>query len=109
MLCMFILAQKRDLYCVITRTDITPHNNIIPTIYLSPAESSSTPSTPSTLTSTPRYYSLLNNNSASMPDLSKKFSAQSNNHGNNSFGRLKKLQPRRRNLTTSPIGNNSNN
>ncbi|CAI2174487.1 20713_t:CDS:2 [Funneliformis geosporum] len=79
--------------------DITPHNDLmnqnqnIP-IYLSPAESTS--STPSTLTSTPRYL-LLSNNNASMPDLSTHSSTRSNkNHGNiNSFGRLKKLQSRK--------------
>ncbi|CAB4389600.1 unnamed protein product [Rhizophagus irregularis] len=85
--------------------DITPQNNKmnqIPTIYLSSAESSSTPSTPR------HHFSLLSNSNASMPDLSKKLSPQNHNI-NNSFSRLRKLQPKI-NLTTPPINNiNSNN
>ncbi|PKK74589.1 hypothetical protein RhiirC2_738507, partial [Rhizophagus irregularis] len=58
--------------------------NQIPTIYLSSAESSSTPSTPR------HHFSLLSNSNASMPDLSKKLSPQNHNI-NNSFSRLRKL------------------
>ncbi|GES92723.1 hypothetical protein GLOIN_2v1596932 [Rhizophagus clarus] len=86
--------------------DITPQNNKmnqIPTIYLSSAESSSTPSTPR------HHYSLLNNNNASMPDLSKKLSIQNNSNNHNSFSRLRKLQPKI-NLITPPSNNiNTNN
>jgi hypothetical protein len=104
----YICMLKIFYIMIDTCTDITPQNNKmnqIPTIYLSSAESSSTPSTPR------HHYSLLNNinnNNASMPDLSKKLSAQNHGNSNSSFSRLRKLQPKI-NLTTPPINNINNN
>ncbi|CAG8568454.1 3906_t:CDS:2 [Funneliformis mosseae] len=103
-------GSSADEYDITLHNDMMNQNQNIP-IYLSPAESSS--STPSTLTSKPRYF-LLNNNNASMPDLSTKSSTQSSkNYGSiNSFGRLKKLQSRKsrtRNLTTQLKNGNNNN